>query len=131
MMGKPEIIGFEHDPESLWPVDAPYEWTTDTTTGRETFTRGGYPFYGMDDTNRVAVWKRFGFRPVYKTRNFHARYETGRSKGWLSVTCRTCNQTTATHTGYLPHDVAMRHALEDCPLRHILRKPPQYLIDEF
>jgi hypothetical protein len=61
-----EIIGFEHDPACPWWYGVPYEWFTDAKTGRELFTRGGYPVRLMTDENRVEIWREFGFRPVYR-----------------------------------------------------------------
>jgi len=135
-VNKPEITGYEFDPFAHAVMDMP-ELTYDSDgVSIEAWDsdKNGYPFSYrkyLTNTELDQLMRAAGMKRVYKERRFHARYETGHNKGWLSVTCRTCNQTTAAHTGHLPHDVAMRHALEDCPLRHIMRKPPQYLIDEY
>lgn len=106
-MGKPQIIRFEHDPESPWPEDASFYWGTGTETGREEFARGGYPPVEITDDNRVSVWRSFGFRPIYAPRNFHATPANGEYR----VSCRMCGKSTLSG---LPHDTAERHVVNGC-----------------
>jgi hypothetical protein len=104
-MGKPEIIGFEHDPNRSEWKDAPFEWITDAITGRELFSRGGYPMRELTYDNRVEVWRGFGFRPTYKPRPFRA----WPAFGGYRVYCKRCKTTTHIGVDHLPHDTASAH----------------------
>lgn len=113
-MTKPEIIGYQTDPDRWWAMPQAPEITMDSdgiSVPRPYWDRNGgmYEEQRYLDSDEVDRFMRdHGMKRIYRDRQFHAKPKYG---GYL-LYCRTCETNTLT-SGYLPHDSALRHR---CPV---------------
>jgi hypothetical protein len=110
-MGKPEIIGYQIDPERRWSVPRMPDITYDSD-GIQIPCIGidnhGEPFETtryLGDDEIDGFMRHHGMKRVYKPREFRAKP----AYGGYRIHCKTCGTTTLT-SGYLPHDSARMHA---------------------
>jgi hypothetical protein len=110
-MGKPEIIGYQNDPDN-WDTPELPEMTFDvdgvSIPWWEIDDRTGMPF---KTTRRIepdaldGFMRHHGMKRVYKPREFRA---DAIGNGNYGLYCKTCG--IYAETGLLPHDAAKLHA---------------------
>ncbi len=110
-MSKPQIIGYETDPNAtneqlseaeFWDIHGVGVWM------EARMRSWPYSTVEINDDNRTEFFRAIGFRPVYQERNFRAEL---RNSGGYDLHCRRCN-TWETFTGRGPsgpHDMAAFH----------------------
>lgn len=106
-MGKPEIIGWEPDPnaspesQALWGL---YDIGKDA--GGWYFQRSGMGsrLHLPIASERAVMMRWLGMKPVYREREFRFVPDASGHQ----VTCKTCGETS--WTGILPHDYARWHS---------------------
>jgi hypothetical protein len=106
-MGKPEIIGYQTDPNATREEQEHAELYEYGIDGGELYLRrNGSDVKHYKQSEDWDVWMRWlGMKRVYKPREFHAKP----AHGGYRILCKTCGTTTLT-SGYLPHDSAKMHA---------------------
>lgn len=110
-MGKPEITGYQTDPDNWWAAPVSPEITIDSegisvphpywdTHGR----LYEEPRYLQPD-EVDAFMRHHGMKRIYKRRNFHAK---PLGNGGYLIHCLRCSAATET-VNILPHDAALQH----------------------
>lgn len=110
MGSKPEIIGYQTDPNNWWAVPYIPEITMDSE-GISVPEPSWDRFGRMHEEQRYlqpdevdAFMRHHGMKRMYRDRQFHA----SPVHGGYRLRCRKCDKTTLT-AGYLPHDAALLH----------------------
>lgn len=110
-MSKPEIIGYQTDPDNWWAAPQSPEITFDSqgiSVPRPYWDAQGRlyeePQYLQPD-EVDAFMRHHGMKRLYKPRDFFAE---PLGEGDYSLHCRKCGKTTQT-VKILPHDAALRH----------------------
>jgi hypothetical protein len=101
-MGKPEIIGYQHDPDN-WSAPQLPEMTF---AGGEIWVyRGGTPVRRIEPHELDGFMRYHGYKRVYRERQFHA----WPAFGGYRLRCKECDRTGLIGGDVLPHDYASKH----------------------
>ena len=110
-MTKPEIIGYQTDPDNWWAAPLAPDITMDSSgisVPEPSWDRSGrmheeQRYLQPDEVD--AFMRHHGMKRVYKPHNFHAEPV----HGGYRVYCKRCETATLTNAEVLPHDLALRH----------------------
>jgi hypothetical protein len=110
-MGKPEIIGYEPDPDRYWSSPSQPEMTFDSdgiSIPWQYIGSDGRPFEApryLTNTEVDQLMRECGMKRVYKER----RMKAYAAHGGYRLYCKNCMTTTLTNAEKLPHDTAIAH----------------------
>lgn len=110
-MTRPEIIGYQTDPDNWWAMPQAPEITMDSegiSVPEPSWDRSGrmheqQRYLQPDEVD--AFMRHHGMKRVYRDRRFRAK---PLGYGDYELHCRKCGKTTET-VNILPHDAATRH----------------------